>query len=82
MPSSYLSDVGGGLEVSAKPELMKFLAALSVCANGILLAGHQLDLYRTYGANCKEAPLLPLVVLPGFGPLALADDPGGALLKI
>ena len=81
MPSSYLSDVGRGLEVSAKPELMKLLAALSVGANGPILAGQQLDLYRTYGANCKEAPLLPLMALPGFGPLALANDPGGALLK-
>ena len=67
--------------MSAKLELMKLLAALSVGANGLLLAGQQLDLYRTYGANCKEAPLLPLIVLPVFGPPALANDPGGALLK-
>ena len=41
---------------------------------GMLLAGRLLDLYRTYAANCKDTPALPLIVLPGFGPSALELD--------
>ena len=67
-------------KVTDKADLRKLLAAISVGADGLLLAGQQLDLYRTYEANCKDAPALPLMVLPGFGPSALARGPDGALL--
>ena len=36
-----------------------------------MLDGKPLDVYRTYGANCKDAPALPHMVLPGFDQLAL-----------
>ena len=46
---------------------------------GILMAGRRLDLYRTYAANCKDTPALPLIVLPGFGPSALELDAPSAM---
>ena len=46
---------------------------------GMLMAGRRLDLYRTYAANCKDTPALPLIVLPGFGPSALELDVPSAM---
>ena len=42
-------------------------------------AGRALDLFRTYAANCKDAPALSLMVLPGFAPEALVRDATAAL---
>ena len=57
------------------------MAALGVTGHGLQLAGRRLDIYRTYGMNCKEPPALPLMVIPGFGPQALALDCDAALVR-
>ena len=48
---------------------------------GLAWKGEKLDALRTYCANCKDAPALPLVVLPGFSKAALEKYPSFALVR-
>ena len=73
----------GSRKVSDRAELLAQLSALS---NGVargqhvvMLGGRPLDVYRTYGANCKDAPSLHHMVLPGFDQLVLERDAGTAV---
>ena len=73
----------GSRKVSDRAELLAQLSALS---NGVarghhvvMLGGRPLDVYMTYGANCKDAPSLHHMVLPGFDQLVLERDAGTAV---
>lgn len=61
--------------VSDRAELDTVLSKISLGrAGGDVVAradGRCIDLYRTCAANCKDAPSLPLMVLPGFDQAAL-----------
>ena len=67
--------------VTDRSELSVVLASMVSAGGefGMLMAGRRLDLYRTYAANCKDTPALPLIVLPGFGPSALELDVPSAM---
>ena len=70
--------------VADRSELCDLLSSISLDRigggpPGMLLAGRPLDVYRTYGANCKDSPALPLMVLPGFDHAALNMDADYAL---
>ena len=65
--------------VADRSELCALLSSISLDRIGggrpeMLLAGRPLDVYRTHGANCKDSPALPLMVLPGFDHAALNMD--------